>query len=85
MNLNRLEQVAAGARIHKGNLVTLDLETVENLITAVYALKGMAALHEDMMEKVNHRESFYDAGILEKMNSEPIRAKKILATLLEGL
>ncbi len=42
------------------------------------ALKRMVAMHEMMMEKVNHGASFYDGKTIQEINEAPVQARQII-------
>lgn len=45
------------------------------------ALEGMLEMHDLMMKKVNHKESFYDAQTLAAMNAAPLLARAALDSI----
>lgn len=45
---------------------------------AMDALERMQKMHSLMMEKVNHKKSFYDAECIREMNEAPLQAKRVL-------
>lgn len=49
------------------------------------ALARMDRMHEAMMEKVNHKASWYDADCLREMNEAPIQAARALAAARASL
>lgn len=50
----------------------------DDLSEALDALQRMRRLYGLMMEKVDHRHSFYDANTIREMNEAPTDAEKVL-------